>query len=60
MLGRLEMGAPGSLESAMGACCAAVPGAALRGTFVPPSATGSPPGTGTTSAASALPGRSPH
>ena len=40
------------------ACCAAVPGTINRGTSAPPTATGTPPTTGTTTTASGLPARS--
>ena len=40
------------------ACCAAVPGTTNRGTSGPPTATGTPPGTGTTTTVSVLPARS--
>jgi len=49
---------PGRPPDAFGACCAAVLGTTNRGTFVPPTATGTPPETGTTTTASALPVRS--
>ena len=41
-----------------GACCVAVPGTTTRGTCAPRTATGTPPGTGTTTTASAWPARS--
>ena len=41
-----------------GGWCAAVPGTTNRGTCVPPTATGTPPGTATTTLVSALPARS--
>ena len=41
-----------------GACCAAVPGTTTRGTSAPRTATGTPPGTGTTTTGSAWPARS--
>ena len=41
-----------------GACCAAVPGTTTRGTCAPRTATGTPPGTGTTTTGSAWPARS--
>jgi len=40
------------------ACCAAVPGTTNRGISGPPTATGTPPGTGTTTTVSVLPARS--
>ena len=41
-----------------GVCCAAVPGTTNRGTSAPPTATGTTPGTGTTTTGSVLPARS--
>ena len=41
-----------------GGCCAAVPGTTNPGTSAPPTATGTPPATGTTTTGSALPARS--
>lgn len=41
-----------------GACCVAVPGTTTRGTSAPRTATGTPPGTGTTTTGSVWPARS--
>ena len=41
-----------------GGCCAAVPGTTNRGTSAPPTATGTPPATGTTTTGFVLPARS--
>ena len=57
MKGRREMVVHGKVGTAAIACRAAVPGSTLRGVSVPPSATGSPPGSATTSLVSALPRR---
>ena len=49
------LGQPGAIVAS--AFFAAVPGASLRGSCAPPTATGTPPSTGTTTSDSALPGR---
>jgi retron-type reverse transcriptase len=47
----------GPCRSPVAACCAAVPGTTIRGTPAPPTATGTPPGTTTTTSGSASPAR---
>ena len=59
--GRRRTGVRGRLAAIVGpACCAAVPGSTNRGSCGPPTAAGSPPGTGTAAAVSVLPERSPR